>query len=1194
MNPSTTIPTTPLEHPAMDYAFLRREGIRLLERLGSQMWTDFNAHDPGITILEQLCYAITDLGYRINYDIKDLLTASDEDPYRSLYSPAKVLTINPITMNDLRKLVIDVEGVKNAWIETVTAPNPALVYDPSELAIYIEGSTPQPPHRRPVPLRGLYKILIETDENLGLHPAEILPEVNSRLYACRSLGEDFTPPTILRRQSIIVRAKVEIGSVEDPEKLLAEIYLALSEAISPRIRFYTLDEMLARGLDIDEIFDGPALQHGFLDNAELEQFQRKIGLRTSDLLQRMMDVPGVSAVSNISLSGGGESEDWYLKLDPERAPFIDMDKSLFDTAGPTIRLTRSGIPIQLDPTRVRRNIEALQKMQSEGPLPESQRDIQLAPGHNRRVGQYHSIQHQFPALYGIGNIGLPESASPERHAQSKQLKAYLMFFDQLLANYFAQLDNAKELFSFYTQDSRSYFAQAISDATLGLDEIRVNASASYAANVQALTEDTSTSDSPAGRKNRFLNHLLARFAEQFTDYSLLQYAHLDESDLIADKAAFLQDYQAIGARRGNGFDYTQTAENTDNLSGLEKRISRKLGISNYARSSLSELNTKGDGGFYLLEHILLRPHLVDRGQQVQTSSISWQTAYLALPAAKDPYSHQISFVFPNWLERFNRAGFRELIEKTLREETPAHLHVYIHWLNQADMLAFESAQKTCREAALIGRYWDPITISSDDDAAMLNQLQLRDARDRMVQILGIGIPYPLRDLKLNYVATVAYNQPANIQLLGGQEGVRYQLCDEDGNAILDAGKTLEVTPQPGQAMEAVFLKTPKITKDITFTILASREAQAGEIHLETYLNRAVAIKAGIDTQLPVSFQPAAGQMVSGTQITTNYNDKVTVVISNTQEGISYKLVSGPQDNLTTLSTSQKGNTTDVVLVSTSGFAEDTPIYVQAFRPNSKQDPALLETTLSIKVRPNPALTINVDKLIVDYQSAATLTVLAAQTSTEYRLFKRDLTLGEYLPDGTAGALSIRTDEGRNIAVKVPATVTDWGNPAGFTLVDTFKVNGANVTVSTGNLLEDTLFIVQATKIENREQLQLTQTVAVLVRPNPGPAVSVAQASVASDSLGLVQLNGTQKGVGYQLRLDPANTPVNPLGYHLTDRGINTMRLEVDLLVEDQGKPVLLLPTGTLTQVTNFNILAIKTITGVSAQLATKATINITS
>ena len=120
-----TIPTGKPEYPAMDYTFLRSEGIKLLERLSGTTWTDFNAHDPGITILEQICYAITDLAYRIGYDIRDILTSGGEkEPYRSLHSPASVLTTNPVTINDLRKYLLDVAGVRNAWMEPVETDDP--------------------------------------------------------------------------------------------------------------------------------------------------------------------------------------------------------------------------------------------------------------------------------------------------------------------------------------------------------------------------------------------------------------------------------------------------------------------------------------------------------------------------------------------------------------------------------------------------------------------------------------------------------------------------------------------------------------------------------------------------------------------------------------------------------------------------------------------------------------------------------------------------------------------------------------------------------------------------------------------------------------------------------------------------------------------------------------------------------------
>jgi hypothetical protein len=92
----TTNPDSPADSPATDFEGLRQEGILLLQQLAGAAWTDHNDHDPGITILEQLCYALTDLGYRIDYDIPDLL-ASSGDPARDLYSPGKVLSSEPVT-----------------------------------------------------------------------------------------------------------------------------------------------------------------------------------------------------------------------------------------------------------------------------------------------------------------------------------------------------------------------------------------------------------------------------------------------------------------------------------------------------------------------------------------------------------------------------------------------------------------------------------------------------------------------------------------------------------------------------------------------------------------------------------------------------------------------------------------------------------------------------------------------------------------------------------------------------------------------------------------------------------------------------------------------------------------------------------------------------------------------------------------
>src|SRR5436853_520498 len=114
MDTSLTIPQDPVYPHSMDWQFLRQEGIKHIERLSSAIWTDFNLHDPGITILEVLCYAITDLGYRANLDPADLFAAPGDNAF---FTAARILPCDPVTAIDLRKVLIDITGVKNAWVE---------------------------------------------------------------------------------------------------------------------------------------------------------------------------------------------------------------------------------------------------------------------------------------------------------------------------------------------------------------------------------------------------------------------------------------------------------------------------------------------------------------------------------------------------------------------------------------------------------------------------------------------------------------------------------------------------------------------------------------------------------------------------------------------------------------------------------------------------------------------------------------------------------------------------------------------------------------------------------------------------------------------------------------------------------------------------------------------------------------------
>ena len=90
-----TDPDSPL-----NFDVLRAKGIELVQELSGHAWSDFNLHDPGVTILEHLSFAITDMAYRTHFDIRDLLADAEGNisaQKNLFYSRKNILASNPVT-----------------------------------------------------------------------------------------------------------------------------------------------------------------------------------------------------------------------------------------------------------------------------------------------------------------------------------------------------------------------------------------------------------------------------------------------------------------------------------------------------------------------------------------------------------------------------------------------------------------------------------------------------------------------------------------------------------------------------------------------------------------------------------------------------------------------------------------------------------------------------------------------------------------------------------------------------------------------------------------------------------------------------------------------------------------------------------------------------------------------------------------
>ena len=582
VNQHISIPKNINTQDDMSFDFLRKKGIEYIESLGSRFWTDYNTHDPGITILEVLCYAITDLGMRINLPIEDLLSNISSPIDEQFFTASEILPTQAVTALDYRKILIDIDPqrIKNCWLQKTTKK---LFINCKEGRISLKkedfSETPDT-FIKETEIKGYYNILVDFDEKDLAQKVILKNKIIEKFHENRNLCEDVLEVKEIEIQPIAVCALIEITPEANEEYIHALITLELEKYLSPSMKYYSLAEMFEKGYSSDQIFEGPLLENGFIDPAELENSSLKTEVRLSDIMQIIMNVEGVTVIKDISLNNceaiEKEGSVWNICIPANKKPAL-CNKS-------TLNFSKGFLPVTVNKTKARKYLEDLKEDLAYTQKKASKnKEINIPKGRITETDFYTSITNNFPENYGIGEIGLSESASAERKAKAKQLKAYLLFFDQILASYFKHLSSIKDLLSINNQLTNTYFTQAVSDMA-GFEEI---------VNDEYLKSDQKKLDEylfghldhAIKRQNQIKDHLISRFAERFASYAfLVKSLYSDSSDeiVLQTKSDFLVSYHTISSQRGSGFNYfNQPASNlwnTFNVTGLENRIAGLLGI----------------------------------------------------------------------------------------------------------------------------------------------------------------------------------------------------------------------------------------------------------------------------------------------------------------------------------------------------------------------------------------------------------------------------------------------------------------------------------------------------------------------------------------------------------------------------------------------------------------------------------------
>ncbi|AJC21286.1 hypothetical protein [Pandoraea pulmonicola] len=579
----------------LDFDALRRAGISTLQALCGDRWTDYNLHDPGVTILEQLCYAITELGYRSDFPPEDYLVGDDgqiDYPRHALHPADEIFPSEVLTFDDYRKLLYDtIPELEDVWLTRDDRP----------------GATGRPAH-------GLCRIAIKLNDALhdnadaqtrARHEAAVCLHVRQVFHAHRNLGEDLSDVVVVPVHPVYLSGEVQIHSERDPASIFADIFFQCARAVHSGFRVERYVKAFDAGVPLETLFAGPRTAHGYIASTGAQAQGAPVTIaRLVGLVQAVDGVAHVqrlalcnadgSPVNGDSVTGAsgavlrlqfpGDAQSNFLRLHFASGAMGNGTRGHSSSTGNggNDHRREEKSRVVLDDARV-----ALAKARFEFDTLRNTRQsvtgIVPAPqGRQRVLRDYFSIQHQFPAIYGINRFGVLPTAPLANRVSAHQLKAYLYLAEQLMANYLENLQSVGRMFS-VDKLYETYFSQTIdNDALPDIEAFYTDAPAAVRSRLEHIV---SRKDRAEDRRSRLLDVLLAMYGETYSQKSLRRFDDYQDEHgarwLIDNKLDFLRHIATLSRDRACAFDITAPDFRPDgraNIAGVHAKISILLGL----------------------------------------------------------------------------------------------------------------------------------------------------------------------------------------------------------------------------------------------------------------------------------------------------------------------------------------------------------------------------------------------------------------------------------------------------------------------------------------------------------------------------------------------------------------------------------------------------------------------------------------
>lgn len=748
MNAPLTLPRLPATPAPASFEGLRSAGLKALQAAAGERWTDHNLHDPGITMLEAMCFALSDLGFRAGFPVADRLV--DERgridwAAHALHGPEEAFPCRPTTLDDLRRWVLD----RAPGLDAVTVDR----VGPGRLVLVLDA--PEGPER----------IRLER-------------RVRGACRSRRALGEEVVDLRFVQRRNCTLVGELEVGGARDPVDIVADLYETCAAYVAAAVDFESCRDAVARGLTLDQALDGPFTTHGIAQRQALAQAANTT-LSLVRLAAAARAVEGVRELRWLGLQPEGEaavttSLPWR---DAARGWMLALRPPTDAAAWAGLRVHRRGLPVEAHPDELARRCAELRaaRIARRQGLGNLRQTCPPPVGRVRPAAPAMPLHTLLPPIYAVGRQGLPGHASTLERARARQLQGYLALFDALLAHAAAQVDGLGALYNIRPDSAPSYRWGTLRDTQWpGLAELLDQAPETLVAEAHAVL------DPAIERRSRLLDSLLALHGHAWPQNTLRQFCdHLTprerEASLLALKLRYLRQVVPLSRDRAGGIDPSRRSWGVrHNIAGLQRLASLLLGFDDPRTRMLAPVPSTGprrtpvevqmpddaqrvdfdapgadgdtrqpldgppalqrcavradrwwtrpDGGDHV--ELLLGPDEDGRWWRVacrlsplaalrlaarcRREALARDAAAEGLhliehgllhPLAPGVDAHagvppgfhdlRVTVLLPRWTQRGQRAAFRDFAEETLRLTAPAHLRLRCLWLEPEAMARVE-------------------------------------------------------------------------------------------------------------------------------------------------------------------------------------------------------------------------------------------------------------------------------------------------------------------------------------------------------------------------------------------------------------------------------------------------------------------------------------------------------------------------